>query len=36
MFLTPALVIPLIALIVIARDTVRTALANPVESLKME
>jgi putative ABC transport system permease protein len=36
MFLIPALVIPSIALIVIARDTVRTAIANPVKSLRME
>jgi putative ABC transport system permease protein len=36
MFLVPAAVLPLIALAVIGRDLVRTALANPVMSLKME
>ncbi len=36
MFAVPAIVIPLIALIVIARDTIRTAIANPVKSLRME
>jgi putative ABC transport system permease protein len=36
MFLTPVLIIPLIALLVISREVIRMALLNPVVSLKTE
>jgi putative ABC transport system permease protein len=36
MFLIPVLLIPLIALAVISREIIKTALVNPVASLKME
>lgn len=36
MFLIPALLIPLIALAVISREVIKTALVNPVKSLKTE
>ena len=36
MFLIPVLLIPLIALAVISREVIKTALVNPVKSLKTE